>query len=103
MPSRTIDPSSSIGPRLFSFQHGDLLSEGEDFEGSIPSTAKEDSDRHKEREDDLEHESILLTRPPSRTFAGPTMRNHKLLISNHHGLLSTDRELLLASMCIALL
>ena len=45
-----------------SFQHGDLLSEGEDFEGGIASTAKEDSDGHKEREDDLEHESILLTR-----------------------------------------
>jgi hypothetical protein len=34
----------------------------------IASTAKEGSDRHKEREDDLEHESILLTR---RDVASP--------------------------------
>jgi len=47
--------------RPFPFQHGDLLSEGEDFERGIASTAKDGSDRHKEREDDLEHESIVLT------------------------------------------
>jgi hypothetical protein len=52
-------PAVQFWSRLFSFQHGDLLSEGEDFEGSIASTAKEDSDRNKEREDDWEHESIL--------------------------------------------
>jgi hypothetical protein len=61
------------------------LSKGEDLEGGIASTAKKDSDRHKEREDDLEHESILIN-TPSRNFAGPTMRNRKLLISNYHGL-----------------
>jgi hypothetical protein len=55
-------PAVQFWSRPFPFQHCDLLSEGEDFEGSIASTAKEDSDRHKEREDDLEHESILLTR-----------------------------------------
>jgi hypothetical protein len=31
-------------PRPFAFEHGDLLSEGEDFEGGIASTAEEDSD-----------------------------------------------------------
>ena len=46
-------------PRSFPFEHGDQLSEGKNFEGGITSTAKEDSDRHKEREDDMEHESIL--------------------------------------------
>jgi hypothetical protein len=51
------------------FQHGDLLAEGEDFEGGIASTAKEDSDRHKEREDDLEHESIRLTRHHAASLA----------------------------------
>jgi hypothetical protein len=45
------------------FQHGDLLPEGKDFEGRITSTAKEGSDGHKERKDDMEHEFILLTRP----------------------------------------
>ena len=44
-------------PRPFPFQHGDLLSEGEDFEGGIASTAKEDADGDKEREDDFEHEA----------------------------------------------
>jgi hypothetical protein len=52
----------------FPFQHGDLLSEGEDFEGSIASIANEDSDGDKEKEDDLDHESILLTR---RNAASP--------------------------------
>jgi hypothetical protein len=77
--------------RPFPFQHGDLLSEGEDFEGGIASTANEDSNSHNEGEDDLEHESILLTRR-KRSFAGPTRLNRKLLISSHHGLLSTDRH-----------
>jgi hypothetical protein len=31
-------------PRPFAFEHGDLLSEGEDFEGRIGSTAEEDTD-----------------------------------------------------------
>ena len=44
-------------PRPFSFQHGYLLSEGEDFEGGIAATAKEDPDGGKEREDDFEHEA----------------------------------------------
>ena len=44
-------------PRPLPFQHGDLLSEGKDFEGGIASTAKEHSDGDKEREDDLEHEA----------------------------------------------
>jgi hypothetical protein len=47
---------------LSELEHGDLLPEGEDFEGRITSTAKEDSDGHKERKDDMEHEFILLTR-----------------------------------------
>jgi hypothetical protein len=55
-------PAVQFGPRPFPFQHGYLLSEGEDFEGVIASTAKEDSDGHEKREDDLEHEFILLTR-----------------------------------------
>jgi len=34
-------------PRPFSFQHGYLLSEGEDFEGGIATTAKENPDGDK--------------------------------------------------------
>jgi hypothetical protein len=46
-------------PRPFPFQHGDLLSEGKDFEGGIASTAKEDSDGDKDGEDNFEHEALF--------------------------------------------
>ena len=52
-------PGGQSGPRAFPFEHGDLLPEGEDFEGRITSTAKEGSDSHKERKNDMEHEFIL--------------------------------------------
>jgi hypothetical protein len=32
----------------FSFEHGDLLSEGQNFEGGIPSTAEKHSDADNE-------------------------------------------------------
>jgi hypothetical protein len=44
------------GPRPLAFEHGDLLTEGEDFEGGIAPTAKEDRDASNEREDGFEHE-----------------------------------------------
>ena len=50
-------PEVQFWSRPFPFQHGDLLAEGEDFESGIASTAKEDSDGNKEREDDFEHEA----------------------------------------------
>jgi hypothetical protein len=50
-------PGVQFWPRPLPFQHGELLAEGEDFEGGIASTAKEDSDGDKEREDDCEHEA----------------------------------------------
>jgi hypothetical protein len=46
--------------RPFPFQHGDLLSEGGDFQGGIASTAKEDAYGDKERKDDFEHDVTLL-------------------------------------------
>ena len=45
--------------------------EGEYFESSIATTAKEGSDGDKKREDDTEHDSILLTR---RNVASPGRR-----------------------------
>ena len=48
-------------PRPFAFEHGDLLSEGEDFEGGIASTAEEDTDHGEDGEDELRHELTLLT------------------------------------------
>jgi hypothetical protein len=50
-------PGVQFWSRPFPFQYGEVLSEGEDFEGGIASTANEDPNSHKEREDDLEHES----------------------------------------------
>ena len=44
-------------PRPFAFEDGDLLPEGEDFEGSIASTAEEDADG----EDEFEHELTVVT------------------------------------------
>jgi hypothetical protein len=56
----------------------------------IASTAKEGLDGDKERDDDFEHEASCFNTPQS-SFAGPTLRNRKLLISSCHPLLSTDR------------
>jgi hypothetical protein len=46
-------------PRPFAFEYGDLLSEGEDFEGGIGSTAEEDTDHGEDGEDELRHNSPL--------------------------------------------
>ena len=48
-------------PWPFSFEHGDLLSEGEDFKSSVASTSKEDPEYSKHGEDELGHEITLLT------------------------------------------
>ena len=48
-------------PRPFAFEHSDLLSEGEDFEGRIGSTAEEDTDHGEDGEDELRHELTLVT------------------------------------------
>ena len=49
-------------PRPFAFEHGDLLSQGEDFQGGIASTAKEDPDHGEDGKDELRHELTLVTR-----------------------------------------
>jgi hypothetical protein len=61
VPSRRVGPRNSIWAGTLPFEHGYLLSEGEDFEGGIvPTAKKEDSDGDQEREDDLEHEFTLV-------------------------------------------
>jgi hypothetical protein len=55
VPSKRVGARSSILAAA-----GYLLSVGEDFEGGIATTAKEDSDGHKEREVGIEHESIFF-------------------------------------------
>ena len=48
-------------PRPFPFQDSDLLTEGEDFDGGIAPTAKENRDTGNEREDKFEHELTFVT------------------------------------------
>jgi hypothetical protein len=61
VPSRIVCPRGSIFAAAVSVSAGDLLSEGEDFESNITSTAKEDPDGHKEREEDTEQETSFNT------------------------------------------
>jgi hypothetical protein len=58
-----------------------LLSEGEDFNGRIGSTPKEDTDCDEDGKDGFEHELTLLT---CRNVASPDERreNRKWLISS---------------------
>jgi hypothetical protein len=44
---------------LLTFEYGDLLSEGEDFNGRIGSTPEEDTDRSEEGKDGFEHDLIF--------------------------------------------
>jgi hypothetical protein len=44
------------------FEHGQLLSQREDFQGRVAATAEEDSDGSNEGEDGFEHEITLVTR-----------------------------------------
>ena len=49
------------GARPFAFEYSDLLSEGEDFEGGVAATAKEDADDREDGEDEFPHELTLVT------------------------------------------
>ena len=51
-----------FGPRSLPFEHGDLLPEGEDFEGRVAATAEEDTDHGEDGEDEFRHELTLVTR-----------------------------------------
>ena len=48
-------------PRLFAFEHGDLLSEGENFEGGVAATAEEHPDGGQDGEDEFGHGLTLVT------------------------------------------
>jgi len=49
-------------PWPFSFEHGNLLSGGQNFEGGITSIAEKHSDGSTEGEEDFGHKLTLLTR-----------------------------------------
>ena len=42
-------------------EHGDLLSEGEDFEGRVASTAEEDAHHGEDRKNEFRHQLTLVT------------------------------------------
>ena len=48
-------------PRPLTFEHGDLLSQGEDFEGRVASTAEEDTDHGEDGEDEFRHGVTFVT------------------------------------------
>ena len=47
--------------RPFSFEHGDLLPQGENFQGSVQAIAEEHADGSQECGDQMEHESTVVT------------------------------------------
>jgi hypothetical protein len=49
------------GLRPFAFEHGDLLSQGENFQGGIAATAEEHTDHGEDGEDEFRHERTLVT------------------------------------------
>jgi len=46
---------------MFSFEDGDLLSESEDLQGEVSAGPKKDSEGGKKREDELDHETTVVT------------------------------------------
>jgi hypothetical protein len=61
------DPEESVQEvqgwaRPFALEHGELLSEGEDFKGGVAATAEEDADDGEDGEDELGHKLTLVTR-----------------------------------------
>jgi hypothetical protein len=91
-------PKESVQPvqgwaRPFAFEHGDLLSEGQDFESRITPTAKENSERRKECEDRVDHELTLLTWP-NVGFSQQGTGRRKSLLLQLDAVLSTDRPYL---------
>ena len=52
--------SAQLWPRPFAFEHGNLLSEGEDLNCRVMPTAEEDSDSGQESTDEFEHELYFV-------------------------------------------
>jgi hypothetical protein len=52
-------PGIQRRPRSFTFEYGDLLPEGEDFEGRVAPTPQKEADHS---EDEFGHELTLVTR-----------------------------------------
>jgi hypothetical protein len=67
-----------------SFEHGYLLSQGEDFKGEVAATTEKDAHGGEQGEEEFQHEPTLLPwRAAARTGRQP--QNRELLISQIHG------------------
>ena len=77
-------------PRSFALEHGDLLSEGKNFEGSITSTPEEDADGGQDCEDEFGHELTVVTWRNVAPWHG-WRQAPKLLIKRQRTVLSTHR------------
>jgi hypothetical protein len=77
-------------PRPFAFEHGQLLSEGEDLKSGIASMAKEDAKARHERKDGCDHKFTFYH--VERGLRRGKNEVGKLLISYHEWILTTDRQ-----------
>src|SRR5215471_10602980 len=64
-------PGVQLWARSLALEHGNLLSKGEDFHGSIGSTAKEDADHCQDGEDEFRHEITVVTCPHAVSVKAP--------------------------------
>src|SRR5438270_4535912 len=60
-PENSVQPVQ-LGPRTFTLEHGELLSQCQNLESGIAPTAQENAERGDEDEDRFEHDSPLLAR-----------------------------------------
>jgi hypothetical protein len=62
-PEQSVQPVQSR-TRMFAFEYGDLLSQGEDFESQIAATSKERPEREDQRKDGFHrHETYTFNTP----------------------------------------
>jgi hypothetical protein len=52
---------TQIGAWTFLFEHGNLLSQGEDLKGGVAPTAEEDSECGQKRKDEFDHNHMVVT------------------------------------------
>jgi hypothetical protein len=71
--------------RSFPLEHGELLTQGEDFQGSVLPTAQEDSDSGQGSKEEFEHGTLRSITPNIASHPG----SPKLLILNGDRVLAT--------------
>ena len=70
-------------PRAFPFEDGDLLTQCEDFQRSGSATAQEDSDGNEEPEEEVEHETTVVTSRYIKSHVH-LPEDHKLMNRNRY-------------------